>query len=203
MTKTFKITVSILLSITAIILYFTLKGEERKKAMIGMITCTLGDLFMVDAFRIGVASLYPGAGFFMLGHIIYGFGFIKASKRKGYTLINGGFKGGVIFTLALTIGLAVLTFIQPEPEMFFFVLLIYIAVIGFNLACQFSYAVNEKGTRYLLILGMSLFIISDFIIFLNMVNVMPAHNDLVWATYIPAQALIILFNSDLKKTKDN
>lgn len=201
-TREIKVCISIMLSITAIILYLLLKGEERKKAMIAMISCTFGDIFMVDIFGLGDASTYPGAAFFMLGHIIYGFTFIKASKRKNYVINNVGFKTGISFVVILTILLAILAFTIPEEKeiVMFFLILIYIIVIGFNLVCQFSYATNEKGCRYMLILGMTLFIISDFVIFLNMLNVTMAHNDLVWATYIPAQALIILFNQDLRKT---
>ena len=46
---------------------------------------------------------------------------------------------------------------------------------------------------------MALFLLSDFVIFLNMLAVTPAHNDFVWATYIPAQLLILLFCRALKR----
>lgn len=201
LSRTAKIIISCLLSATSVGLYLIYKGEERKRCMFAMILCTLGDFFMVDMFGLGDVSTYPGAALFMLGHVVYGLCFIKASKRKGYTIINKGFKLGVGFVIAVAVVLGVLAFTIPsKPQtVMFFLILIYVAVIGFNLACQFSYAYSEKGSRYWLSVGMSLFLISDFIIFLNMLDVMPAQNDLVWATYIPAQALIILFNSDFKK----
>lgn len=198
-----KVIISIGISVMAIILYLVLGGEERKKCMIGMITCTIGDLFMVNLFGLGDVSTYPGAGLFMLGHIIYALGFIKASKRKGYSFFNNGFKIGVGLTVLSAIVLGYLAFTIPEvPQtVMYFLILIYVAVIGFNLATQFSYGVSEKGSRYWLIVAMALFLISDFTIFLNMLDITPAHNDFVWATYIPAQILIVLFNQDLKKEK--
>ena len=200
-----KVIISIALSIAAVILYLALGGEERKKCMIGMIVCTLGDLFMVNLFGLGDVSTYPGAGLFMLGHIIYALGFIKAGKRKGYTLNNKGFKFGVGLTLFAAVLLGILAFTVPEvPQtIMYFLILIYIAVIGFNLSIQFSYATNEKGSRYWLIVAMTLFLLSDFVIFLNMLDITVAHNDFVWATYIPAQALIVFFNQELKKSNKN
>ena len=54
-----KVIISIALSISAIILYLALGGEERKKCMIGMIVCTLGDLFMVNLFGLGEVLAWP------------------------------------------------------------------------------------------------------------------------------------------------
>ena len=196
-TRLIKVIISIVMSLIAATLYLTLKGEERKKCMYAMFACTLGDIFMVDIFGLGDVSTYPGAGFFMLGHVIYALAFISASKRKGYKIVNGGFKTGLVFVIAMTVVLAVLAFVVPEkPEtVMFFLILVYIAVITFNLVCQFSYATNEKGGRLMLIAAMTLFFVSDWVIFLNMLAITPAHNDLVWATYIPAQMFIIIFNS--------
>lgn len=202
-TKIIKVIISACLSLGAVILYLTLGGEERKKCMIGMIACTLGDIFMVDLFRIGDVSTYPGAGLFMLGHVIYALGFIKATKRKGYKYFNKGFKFGLGLTLFSAVLLGILAFTIPEvPQtIMYFLILVYVAVIGFNLVSQFSYASNEKGGRYWLIAAMFLFLLSDFVIFLSMLDVTVEHNFIVWATYIPAQLLIILFNTDLNKDK--
>ena len=198
--RTAKIIISILLSLASAVLLLVFKGKERRQCMLAMILCTVGDLFMVDAFRMGDSSTYPGAAFFMLGHVVYGLCFLKASKRKGYLFRNQGFWAGGIFVAASAVLLGVLAFAIPEkPQtVMYFLILIYLAVIGFNLSAQFSYAFSEKGSRWMLAAAMSLFLISDFVIFLNMLDITPAHNDFVWATYIPAQALILLFNQDLK-----
>lgn len=202
LSRTAKIVISILLSCLSVGLYVGLRGKERKVSMIAMILCTLGDLFMVNAFGLGDVSTYPGAAFFMIAHVVYAVGFIKASKRKSYKMANKGFYGGLILVVVSAIGLGVMAFGIEKPQtVMFFLILIYYAIIGFNLVCQFSYACNEKGSRYMLIVAMTLFLVSDFTIFLNMLDVMPAHNDFVWFTYIPAQLLIVLFNSDLKKAE--
>lgn len=195
-----KIIISLSLSLLSVVLYFALKGEERKRCMYAMLLCTVGDFFMVNFFPIGEMSTYIGAAFFMIGHVIYGLAFIKASKRKNYVIFNKAMKLGIASVILCTIVLGILAFVVPEtPQIVMYCLiLVYIAVIAFNLASQFSYAYSEKGTRYFLIVAMSLFFVSDFVIFLNMLSITPAYNDFVWATYIPAQLLIILFNQELK-----
>ena len=116
--------------------------------MIGMLLSTVGDLFMTDTFGMGVASLYPGAAFFMISHVVYGMTFVKASRKKGYNFRNKGFKAGICYVLVLTIILEVLGFTAPEPvTTMAFLLLVYIAIIAFNLVSQFSYAVSEGGKR--------------------------------------------------------
>ena len=200
--KTAKVIISVLLSILSVVLFCTLRGRERKSCMWAMLLCTVGDLFMVDLFGLGSASTYPGAALFMAGHIVYGLGFLRAAKAKGEPLCNTGFRIGLLLVFAAAVVLGVLAFAVPEaPQtLMYFLILIYLAVIGFNLVCQFSCAWAERGSRWLIAVGMALFLLSDFVIFLNMLDVTPAHNDFVWATYIPAQLLILLFCRELKHT---
>lgn len=201
--RTAKVIISILLSAMSVVLYCTLRGKLRKQCMIAMLLCTVGDVFMVNLFPIGEASTFIGAAFFMAGHVVYGTGFLRALKRSGRPVKNRGLISGVVLTVFSAVLLGVLAFTVPEkPQtLMYFLILIYIAVIGYNLALQFSYAHAEKGLRYLIALGMGLFLLSDFVIFLNMLDVTPAHNDFVWATYIPAQALVLLFCDRLKQQK--
>ena len=199
--RTAKVIISLLLSAAAVVLYCTRKGKLRKQCMIAMLLCTVGDVFMVNLFPIGEVSTFIGAAFFMAGHVVYGTGFLRAAVRKGYAVKNRGFSAGIALVILSAVLLGVLAFAVPaKPQtLMYFLILIYVAVIGYNLALQFSYAHSEKGLRYLTALGMGLFLISDFVIFLNMLDVTPAHNDFVWATYIPAQALVILFCDRLKR----
>ena len=159
---------------------------------------------MTDIFLIGPMSTYFGATFFIIAHIIYAVCFIKASKDLKYKYFNKGFFIGLIIVLFTTILLTILMFkVTGSIQGMYFPLLGYLLVIGFNLVSQFSYAYNESGKRKLLMLGMLLFIISDFLVFLPMLNICKEtayYNDYIWYTYVPAQLLIIIFNSDLKKT---
>lgn len=196
LTHTAKLIISFALSATSVGLFVKFRGEERKLCMIAMLLSTVGDLFMTDTFHMGAASTYPGAAGFILAHIVYAICFTKASKRKGYKIANKGMGAGIALTLAVVAVLTILMFkVTGSVQGMYFPLLAYLAIIGVNLCCQFSYAVNEKGRRYWLIVGMTLFIISDMVVFLPMLNISPEYNDFVWATYAPAQLLIILFNS--------
>lgn len=197
---TAKLVISIILSLIAIVLFIVLRGRVRRNTMIAMLLCTAGDIFMIDTFHMGDISTYLGAAFFIAAHIVYAITFIKESKAKEYKMKNAGMIIGIIVTVLGAAILAIAMFVKTgKMQSMFLPLLVYLAIIGWNLCCQFSYAVSEKGLRFFLIVGMLLFLISDLTIFFNMVNVMPAHNDFVWLTYIPAQLILILFNSDFKK----
>lgn len=202
--KSWKIVISILLSILSIVLFIVYGGKVRKHSMIAMLLCTIADLFMVDAFGLADISTYIGAVVFMAGHVFYGTGFLKSSKAKSYAIKNKGFFSGLALVIVATIILGVLTFTIPDKvePILFIIIVVYIAIIGYNLVMQFSYAYSEKGKRYMLVVAMTLFIISDFLVALDMLSIIAQpQNDLVWATYIPAQAFIILFCDELSKTK--
>lgn len=198
-----KVLISIILSVTSIVLYVYLKGKQRKYCMFAMISSSFGDVFMTDILSIGSISTYFGAFFFIVAHIIYAFCFIKASKDKNYKFINLGFYMGLIISLTTFILLTYLMFSKTKSiQGMYFPLLAYLIFIVINLLSQFSYAYNEKGNRLFLMVGMLLFIISDFLVFLPMLNIVEEtvyYNDIIWYTYIPAQLLIILFNSNFNK----
>ncbi len=202
-----KVCLSAAVSLLGVVLFFCFKGPERKWCMFGMISSTLGDVFMTDVIGMGAASTYPGAAFFILAHILYGLCFVRACRRKGYPLVNKGFLIGLLVVIMVTLVLTGLMFKETgKMQGMYLPLLAYIAFIGFNLVCQFSYAYSEQGLRGLLILGMFLFIVSDLLVFLPMVNVCEGthdYNSWIWYLYLPAQLLIVLFNSDFpKKTEE-
>lgn len=190
-----KIVISCLLSLLGVFLWLRRKSRIRMLCMIAMLLSTVGDLFMVDAFRMGSVSTYPGAAFFMAAHIVNGICFLRASKAKAYEFVNRGLYTGILVTDLAAVLLGILAFSVPEdPEaLMYCLILVYVAVIGWNLASQFSYACSEGGRCRFLYAAMGLFLLSDFIVFLPMLNIRSAMNDLVWATYIPAQLLILLF----------
>lgn len=200
LTRPVKVLISAILSGTSVALYLKFKGTERKWCMFAMLASTLGDVFMTDILGLGDISTYPGAAFFIIAHIIYALCFYKAIKRKGYALMNKGMQVGILMVIT-TAGLlyAVMLLKTGKVQSMFFPLLIYLLFIGVNLCMQFSYGYSEGGKRGLLILGMFLFLLSDFLVFLPMINVCEGtheFNNWIWYTYIPAQLLIILFNSE-------
>ena len=206
LTQLSKVIISFILSIIAIYMYLRFKGTERKWCMFAMLSSTLGDIFMTDIIGIGDVSTYPGAAFFIIAHCIYAICFIRASKRKGYKLLNKGMIAGIAITAIVALLLAITMFaVTHKMQGMFLPLIAYLLFIGWNLSCEFSYAYSEGGQRRFLYLGMLLFIISDFLVFLPMLNVCegtPSFNDIIWFTYIPAQLLIILFNSDILDSKE-
>ena len=201
--QTDKVIISSAISLLSVLLFLKFGGRNRKMCMIAMLLCTAGDFFMTDTFHMGASSTYPGAAFFIAGHIVYAMCFVRASREKGYTFKNKGFWFGIAVTALVTAELAMLAFTIPDkPQTVMFILiLVYLAVIGFNLVTQFSYAFSEKGARYLLIIAMTLFIMSDFVVFLPMLDIAGEMNDVVWLTYIPAQILIVLFNDTFSVKK--
>ena len=194
-----KVMLSCLLSALSIVLFLKFKGTERKWCMFGMLLSTLGDIFMTDILGLGDISTYPGAAFFILAHIVYGMCFVRAGKRKNYKITNKGFWVGLLVTIAAALVLTgVMINATGSIQGMFVPILLYLAFIGFNLVSQFSYAYSEQGRRSWIALGMFLFIVSDFLVFLPMLNVCsgtPHFNDWIWFTYVPAQLLIVLFNS--------
>ena len=202
LTRPTKVIISFILSFVSIFLYLKYRNKERKACMFAMISSTLGDIFMTDIVGIGDFSTYPGATFFIIAHIIYAICFIKAGKKKNYKLLNKGFILGLLLIIVDIVTLTILMFkVTGKIQGMFFPLLLYILFIGFNTVSQFSYAYNEKSIRVMLMIAMLLFVISDFLVFLPMLNIYPespTYNDYIWFTYIPAQLFILLFNSDLK-----
>lgn len=204
LTQPMKVILSFILSITSIIMYLKYKNTNRKLCMFAMFSSTMGDIFMTDILSIGSSSTYFGAAFFILAHIIYAICFILASNTKHYKFFNLGFYIGLVIVIITISLLTALMFIKTNSiQGMYFPLLAYLLFIGLNLVSQYSYAYSESHLRLFLMLGMFLFIISDFLVFLPMLNICEEsmqYNDYIWFTYVPAQLLIILFNSDFKKT---
>lgn len=201
-----KVIISALISVLSIFLFIKFKGHNRKWVMIGMILSTCGDVFMTDIVNLGELSTYFGAGFFILAHIIYAYCFISASRKNEYKFFNKGFVTGLSLVILTAILLTIFRLHKAGSlQGMYFPLLAYLAFIGLNLVSQFSYATNKKGITLFLTLGMTLFLISDFLVFLPMIDFVIAddlYNIVIWLLYIPAQLLIVLFNSEFKIEND-
>ena len=203
LTQPIKVILSFVLSLFAFVMYTVYKNTNRKMCMFAMFASTFGDMFMTDIFNIGLMSTYFGATFFIISHIIYALCFILSSRKKNYKYFNIGFYLGVITVTFTAIALTLMMIIKTRNVHDMYIsLLLYLFFIGLNLVSQYSYAYSEKGYRLFLILGMLLFLISDFLVFLPMLNICQEsmqYNDFIWFTYVPAQLLIIIFNSDFIK----
>ena len=196
-----KIIMTVALSAIAVFLFLRLGGQSRRLCMIAMLLSTVGDFFMTDVFGIGSFSTYPGAAFFMAAHVVYGGCFAKALKEKGGRYFGCGFWTGLVFMVPTAAGLGIAAFTIPEkPQtVMFLLILLYIAVIGYNLCSNFAFSFAEKGQYLVLPFAIILFYATDIFIFLEMLNVTDAMRYYVWYGYPLAQLALILFNSPLKK----
>ena len=194
-----KVVCSILLSLLAVILFLRSRREERKLCMTAMILSSIGDVFMTDVLKLGASGTVPGAAFFILAHIVYAVCFFRAGKRNRCRIVNNGFIAGVCLTVFSAVLLTVLMLVKTgQVQTMYVPLLGYLAFVGINLISQFSYGFSRKGSYYFLPAAMTLFLISDFLVFLPMLAVVREsviYNLVIWMCYLPAQLLIILFNS--------
>ncbi|MDO4983507.1 MAG: lysoplasmalogenase family protein [Eubacteriales bacterium] len=198
-----KVVCSILLSLLAVILFLRNRREERKLCMVAMILSCIGDIFMTDVLKLGSAGTVPGAAFFILAHIVYAVCFFRAGKRNRCRILNNGFTAGVCLTVSAAALLTILMLAKTGRVQAMYVpILGYLAFVGLNLITQFSYSFNRKGSFYFLPAAMTLFLISDFLVFLPMLAVVQEsviYDLVIWMFYLPAQLLIILFNSPASK----
>lgn len=198
-----KVVCSILLSLLAVILFLRNRREERKLCMVAMILSGIGDIFMTDVLKLGSAGTVPGAAFFILAHIVYAVCFFRAGKRNRCRILNNGFTAGVCLTVSAAALLTILMLAKTGRVQAMYVPIFgYLAFVGLNLITQFSYSFNRKGSFYFLPAAMTLFLISDFLVFLPMLAVVQEsviYDLVIWMFYLPAQLLIILFNSPASK----
>ena len=168
-----------------------------------MILSSIGDVFMTDVLKLGASGTVPGAAFFILAHIVYAVCFFRAGKRNRCRILNNGFTAGVCLTVSAAALLTILMLAKTGRVQAMYVpILGYLAFVGLNLITQFSYSFNRKGSFYFLPAAMTLFLISDFLVFLPMLAVVQEsviYDLVIWMFYLPAQLLIILFNSPASK----
>ncbi len=190
-----------LLSLLAVVLYLVRPCTLRKNCMLAMLVCSLGDVFMVNAGRIGEFSTFIGAGLFIAAHIMYGMGFYQEIKDKKQKIINSNFVVALVIMVSSVIGLLCfeLTASVKKPVMFVLILL-YISAIGYNVCSMFSYAGWNKKLSVLLQPAVVLFYITDIFIFFDMLEINSELRKYVWHFYPIAQLVIILCNSSLKRS---
>lgn len=191
-----KVACSIMLSLLAVILFLNNRREERKLCMTAMILSSIGDVFMTDLLKLGAKGTILGATFFIFAHIVNAVCFIRAGKRNHCQFVNKGLAAGAGLLVSAVVLLSVLMFNKTgQIQAMYVPIVIYLVFIGFNLISQFSYGFSRKGRFYFLPVAMTLFLISDLLVFLPMLAIAQESTLLIWILYLPAQLLIILFNS--------
>ncbi len=193
-----KLTFTFTLIAIAILLYLINKTKTRLWIMIAMVLSTLGDIFMTDCLDIGGFSMVPGVAFFMLSHVAYVFAYRTENDGPNKNL---GTWIGIGVMIVSTILFEILAFTIPTTPNTTMSLLIpiYIAVIGWNLVENFTLAYNKKGLYNILPFAIVLFYLTDYWIFLDMVNITEKSTNLVWYFYPLAQLGLVLFSTKIKK----
>lgn len=194
-----------ILSIISVILFLVFRTYARKKVMIAMLLSSLGDIFMTDAFGLGsTVSGVPGAAFFIAAHIVYATCFTSLTKQYGYKYKNAGFYVGLILTAVSAVILIVFACLSENPQYGMLILiLIYIAIIGWNIVSNFSYSFSNKGARLIFLpFAILLFYLTDIWIFLDMLNIYSGLHGIVWYFYPEAQLLLIIFCESFRKKNE-
>lgn len=192
------------ISLFSIILYKLSPCPLRKSCTLAMVICSVGDIFMVSAPKLGTFSTYIGAGLFVTAHIIYGGGFYNNIKEQKLYIFNSSFRLGFIIMLATVVCLAICEFFladEKKPIMFVLIIL-YIFAIGYNVCSMFSYSKHISGLSLILPPAVILFYITDIFIFLDMLGINSELRKYVWYLYPIAQLAIVLFNSPIKNNKE-
>jgi len=190
-----------ILSLIAIVLYLVRKTYARKQVMIAMLLSSFADIFMTDMFGIGTISAGPGIAGFFAAHTVYALCFTNLCKQKGWSNKNPGLYFGIIVMIVSVIVIAIYAFSIETPNyLFFFGILIYVAIIGWNLCCNFAYSYKAKGLQITFLpFAIVLFYITDIWIFFQLLNIDSRLRDMVWYFYPIAQLLLIIFVEPFKK----
>lgn len=191
------------LSCVAVGMYVFLGGRSRRSCMLAMLLSSLGDVFMVDGIINWSLSTYVGAAFFISAHFVYADCFRKNGEERGFKYFGTGFYAGAAFMLLSVVMLAVLELTVPTEKMplMFGLILIYIAVIGYNLCSGASFGFSAGGMFLVLPAALAVFYITDIFIFLDMLNIEHSLRSYVWYAYPAAQLCLVLFNSEFKKLR--
>lgn len=192
------ITTGVLSAVAVILFLLNPKSKTRLFCMIAMLLCSVGDIFMTNAFKIDdMVSTIIGATSFMAGHVFYALMFYNLLKKQGKKLFNPGFYAGIAVGLIPIIVMVILGFtIVEEPSVLYLAAVpVYVLVITFHISCNFSYGWENKSWRTLILaIAVVLFYVTDIWIFLYMFKLAPKSlQDCVWHFYPLAQLLIILF----------
>lgn len=180
----------------ALILALVKRRKDRWFCFAGMLTSSIGDLFMTRFMNI--EDIFPncfmiGVAVFMLAHIFYFNAYRLLAKSKGYKVCNKGMYGAVIMAAMAVIYFTIVC-IQRKDFSMYPLVWIYLSVISLNCAMIFSYtwsSFKKKPVMVLAAVGILAFWLSDFIIGLDVIAGITEFNYLIWWLYPIGQILVI------------
>lgn len=189
-----KITLSFLMFIYAIVLYFTIRTHDRLLAATAMYFSFMGDIALNhirDVTKQNKRDFVLGGICFIAGHIIYCMAYYEKIRYSGYSLFNHGSNYAILILVLIT-----LMFLFRNKFKFsklFLFGLAYLWITGINYITIFSYSYSIKSIQSLAALGGIMFLASDVIIgmekFLGLKS--PIARELVWWLYPLGQILLI------------
>lgn len=188
-----KMSLSILILCLAIIAAIVKKTPYALLAMPAMLLGAHGDFCLTQTPMVKKLYKEPfltGAMSFLIGHLFYIIAFATAAR-----LSAGPFWGAFLIYGILAV-IAWMTAMRggSHGTAFRIALLAYGLVIALMASFGFALAAARGGAFWLAAIGGALFVVSDGIIALNDFGgiKIPRADLLIWATYVPAQLLIVL-----------
>lgn len=198
-----KLAITLTLSALSVGLYFYFRNISRKRCMWAMLLSTVGDLFMTNIFGIPkdleLMSTVIGAAFFGVAHILYATCYDNLRREREIPVKGAGLVIGVLTVVGSWIALLVIMCVKSDFKAVMFPLIsLYLVAIGVNVVnvCIFSF--GAKGWRLLNAFGVIVFLVSDILIFLEMLAEIPTR-EYVWYVYPFGQLFLLLFNTPLTK----
>ena len=189
-----KITLSFLMFIYAITMYFTFRTEDRLFAAVAMFFSFLGDIclnYVRDVTKQKKKDLIIGGTCFIGAHIIYCMAYYEKIRNAGYNVFNHGSNYAIVILVMIT-----LLFLYRNKFKFsklFLFGLLYLWITGINYMTIFSYSYSAMSIQSIAALGGIMFLASDVIIgmekFLGLKS--PLARELVWWLYPIGQILLI------------
>ncbi|MCQ2793764.1 MAG: lysoplasmalogenase family protein [Bacilli bacterium] len=190
--------VMLLLLVISIVLAIALKEQKNRIYVIfGTLFGLTGDVFL------GIHGIswraFAGGAAFLVEHIIYIVMLFSLIKKEKLKIFNIGFYIGIIFFVITTITIEALAFTVVKDQNIALGCLVpfYILGLSLNLALNFSYSYQKKGTYYFFALGMLIFFVTDIWVFLNVLHINGDLSKFIWYFYQIGQLLLIIFNNEL------
>lgn len=188
-----KMTLSVCLLLLAIVAAIVKKTPYTFLALPGMLLGVHGDYCLTQTPAVRRRYKEPflvGAMSFLIGHLFYIAAFLMTPRVS-----SGAFWGALAVYAILTVVMWLLSIRKAAgAPALRIALLVYALVIGLMASLGFALAYGRGGAFWMVAAGGALFVISDGLIGLNEFAGVKIRNagTWIWATYVPAQLLIIL-----------
>lgn len=160
---------------------------------LGMVFGLVGDLFLAELMPGPKPNVLAGMGAFATGHVLYISASLAFARELGLGSENTFPWGWGIMGIVGGICWYVVVF-RPAatPGLLHYVALPYALLLSMTVGSGLGLTL-QQWRFFPFLIGAALFLFSDLLIAYELFNErrLPRHNDIVWLTYSPGQALIV------------